>query len=660
MDKFVIRSDASGKNDTNKMSDGEDAPENPMNPPASSSGSAKRIIHLTCVSRKKSKVAPRKWNDDYITYGFYLTKEEKLMEYPKPTCLICGNYSLANASMVPNKLMRHLRTTHPDLQNKPRVYFERLRQSNMQLSDSMESRYSGSSSKPLVTSSLKIAHLLALKKKPFDDAEQLIIPAVKIICEEIGLQGKPVMEKIDNVAFSRMTMERRTILLADDLLEQSISKIANSPWIGIQFDESVDVTNRAQLLCYVRYVDADHIVEDFLFCEDLGIETTGKAIADTVINFFDTHDLDLGRCSSVTTDGAAAMTGVRNGAVALLKQNAPHLEGTHCDIHRQNLATKKGGLLDEVVNDCTSIINFIKSKAKNSRMFTELCSQMDAEHASLLFHCEIRWLSIGIALSRLFTLRKGVFSFLSKHACPKAALFCNDLWRAKLGYLCDILAKINQLNLSLQGVGQDIFSTQDKIKAFIRKIRVWIARVEQNNISDFESFTEAVKESQDENTDSKAIPVICQHLRQLESNFKHYFPSSEASDNSKNWIVNPFLSTVSTSGLSNHDAELLIELSCDSEMKLKFHSLDRCDFWVHVFHDTHYHSLGEKAVKKLVAFHSTYQSERGFSDFVIIKNKKRNRLSNDSLKSLLRNALTKNVQPRFERIANLIQQQKSH
>ena len=36
-----------------------------------------------------------------------------------------------------------------------------------------------------------------------------------------------------------MTMERRTILLPDDLIDQSSSsKIVNSLWIGLQFHES--------------------------------------------------------------------------------------------------------------------------------------------------------------------------------------------------------------------------------------------------------------------------------------------------------------------------------------------------------------------------------------------------------------------------------------
>jgi len=39
--------------------------------------------------RKRLVVKKHKWNDDYITYGFYHAKEEILNLYPSQHCLFC-------------------------------------------------------------------------------------------------------------------------------------------------------------------------------------------------------------------------------------------------------------------------------------------------------------------------------------------------------------------------------------------------------------------------------------------------------------------------------------------------------------------------------------------------------------------------------------------
>lgn len=75
-------------------------------------------------------------------------------------------------------------------------------------------------------------------------------------------------------------------------------------------------------------------------------------------------------------------------------------------IHREALAAKE--LLpdvNKVLLNAIRAINFIKSKLLNFRLFTILCNEMDSDHKKLLFHTEVKWLSHGKILSRLFELR---------------------------------------------------------------------------------------------------------------------------------------------------------------------------------------------------------------------------------------------------------------
>jgi hypothetical protein len=52
--------------------------------------------------------------------------------------------------------------------------------------------------------------------------------------------------------------------------------------------------------------------------------------------------------------------------------------------------------------------------------------------------------------------------------------FEDEEWLCRLAYLTDIFQKLNELNLALQGFGNHIFSMQDKITAFYRKLFLWL------------------------------------------------------------------------------------------------------------------------------------------------------------------------------------------
>jgi hypothetical protein len=120
----------------------------------------------------------------------------------------------------------------------------------------------------------------------------------------------------------------------------------------------------------------------------------------------------------------------------------------------------------------------------NTRLFRQLCAQIDSEHTGLLFHSEIRWLSLGTDLKRLFELRHEVHLFL-KTMTPLSSHFEDEAWLCWLAYLTDIFSKLNDLNLYLQGNGNNIFSMEDKVHAFYRKLLVWQGRVKSGNLAAF-------------------------------------------------------------------------------------------------------------------------------------------------------------------------------
>ena len=57
------------------------------------------------------------------------------------------------------------------------------------------------------------------------------------------------------------------------------------------------------------------------------------------------------------------------------------------------------------------VVNYIESGASNTRLFLQICEEMDATHQSLLFLTQVLWSSKGNILARLFELKEEVDSF---------------------------------------------------------------------------------------------------------------------------------------------------------------------------------------------------------------------------------------------------------
>ena len=106
------------------------------------------------------------------------------------------------------------------------------------------------------------------------------------------------------------------------------------------------------------------------------------------------------------TDGAAAMTGQLSGLTIWIKEVAPGCEFAHYVIHIEMLASRKiSSKLHKVLNDVIKMINHVKTNSLNTRLFEQLCEEIDAEQKCLLLHIEVRWLSSRKSLNKVFELR---------------------------------------------------------------------------------------------------------------------------------------------------------------------------------------------------------------------------------------------------------------
>ncbi|XP_037683694.1 zinc finger MYM-type protein 6 isoform X1 [Choloepus didactylus] len=557
---------------------------------------------------------------------------------PRPQCVICGEI-LPSENMKPANLSHHLKTKHSELENKPLDFFE-------QKSLGMECQNSSLKKCLLVEKSLmKASYLIALQiaasKKPFHFAEELIKPYLVEMCSEV--LGSSAGDKMKTIPLSNNTIGHRIDELSADIEDQLIQKVRESKWFALQIDESSEISETALLLCYVRFIDynCSDIKEELLCCIEIPFQITGFAIFELINKYIDSKSLNWKHCVGLCTDGAASITGRCSGLRAKIQEVAMNkVAFTHCFIHREHLVAEKlSPCLHEILLQSAQILSFIKSNALNSRMLTILCEEMGSEHVNLPLHAEVRWISRGRILTRLFELRHEIEIFLNQKHSDLAKYFHDEEWVAKLAYLSDIFSLINELNLSLQGTMTTFFNLYNKIDIFKKKLKIWLKRIQENDYDMFPSFSE-FSNSSDFNKKS-ITSIIFEHLEGLSEMFNDCYPPEDDLRSGNLWIINPFTDH-QNSNLSDVEEAKLTQLSSDLGLQAMFKSMSVTQFWINA--ETSYPELHEKAMKFLLPFSTVYLCDATFS--ALTESKQRNLLVSGST---LRLAVTSLI-PRIEKL----------
>ncbi|XP_030289596.1 zinc finger BED domain-containing protein 5-like [Sparus aurata] len=369
-----------------------------------------------------------------------------------------------------------------------------------------------------------------------------------------AMHGEKISNTLLTIPLSNDTVGRRIQDIANDIKDQLIDRVRKSGRFSLQIDECTDVSGDAQLLAFVRYSYEGKMHEDMLFCSSMEGTCTGRDIFNKLSSNIQKEGLRWESCVSVCTDGAGAMQGARKGLRACVLEVAPHVKFLHCMIYREALAGRcLEPELRDVLQTSVKIVNFIKSRPLQSRLFATLCHEMGSDHEALLFHTEVRWLSHGKVLTRLFELREEVRIFLSDCSSPLADYLTDPKWVASLAYLASILDKLNSLNLSLQGPNTNVLTLSDKVTGFKRKLERWAVSL-------------------------------------LES-FNKYFPDDDTPEK-YDWICQPF--TASTAHhLSSELQDALLDLSSDRTLQTAFSACTLEEFWLSVA--TEYAALSKAA-----------------------------------------------------------------
>ena len=633
MDKFLV----------NKRKGAEDAVCDAQNLTAVEETTQKSTVGRPALVGKKctGKISkPRLYKKDYMKLGFTFSGNEN---NPCPQCLVCGDI-LANESMVPNKLQRHFSLKHSNLSTKPVEYFIELSKSRKKQFTTFIKRMK--TSDKAQEASYLVAQIIAKNKEPHTIAETTIKESC---CAIVRTMFGPEFEmEVNKIPLADNTIGRRIQNMSDDIKLQ-IKDIFqdNNMMFALQLDESTDVSGLAQLLVFIRFIHNDRIIEQFLCCLELPMRTRGEDIFKTVNCFMKENNFSWLNCVGICTDGAPSMVGSIKGFTTLAKKENENIITTHCFLHREALVSQTiGNDLRRVIDKVVQMVNYIKSRPLKSRLFAHICEEMGAKFKNLILHTEVRWLSRGRVLCRVYELREMMLKLFEENQQNEFCDLIQDkLWCTKLAYLADIFEHLNKINTSMQGKGENILTSVDKICAMRDKIAIWKRKVKEGSFEMFSKTCECELKCD-------ISSLIVDHLTVLGEKVNHYFPNIEIQN--YDWIRNPFLATA-TINLSLTEEEELAEIKNDRSLLMNYEEGNLESFWIRV--SRMHPNLAKKALQILMQFSTSYICEVSFSTMTNLKTLKRGNLK--MLDSEMRVSLS-TIPPNIQKLCSSHQAHVSH
>ncbi|XP_067132339.1 zinc finger BED domain-containing protein 5-like [Centruroides vittatus] len=352
--------------------------------------------------------------------------------------------------------------------------------------------------------------------------------------------------------------------MAADVRNQTIQQVSSSEFFSIQFDESTDVANVSQFLCFVRYeCDRDtSIKENMLFCKTVQSHATGQCLFDVFYEATRNYtNIDWTKCIAVCSDDAKTITGKNSGSMKILRDRLiPRVEWTHCFLHRRTLVTKNmPENLNQILCEAVKLVNFIKSRPLENRLFAK------------------RWLLRGKVLTRVLKLRDELIIFFKDKQMPFSLFLQNNECMLLLAYLADVFSHLNNSNVNLQGRDKNILLMTD-----IKKLDIWIIRLQSKNLDMFPFTLDYIEKNLNEQDTiiHHSLDCMKMHLRELKTQLTEYFPEDK-DDFSKRWVLNPFSeNVVAATKLPVEIHDQFIEMSADKTLKLQFTSEDLNMFWL--------------------------------------------------------------------------------
>lgn len=203
-----------------------------------------------------------------------------------------------------------------------------------------------------------------------------------------------------------------------------VETLQKSPFLAIMGDESTDIRTRTELSVCFRYISDGRPVETF-FCLHQLRSTDSSTISNAILNLVKEHRIPLCNIYWIAFDGAANMSGRKNGVQAMLKKEMPNAHYIHCRSHLLNLAAANVANdfkpLRALFSAFNSLWKFFHNSPKKHGGLDDIQKVLDDPVLQLVRAGDTRWTSNYRAVKAIrVTLRAIVYALQEIHASSGA------------------------------------------------------------------------------------------------------------------------------------------------------------------------------------------------------------------------------------------------
>ena len=189
------------------------------------------------------------------------------------------------------------------------------------------------------------------------------------------------------------------------ILRQLLKDIYAADNFTLIADEATDISHSEQMCIAIRWVDCTYnIYEEALGLvqlPDIKALTLFSVIKDVLVRC----SLPISNCIGQVYNGAANMSGIRNGIQALMKKEADHCRYVHCFAHSLNLCvqdvTKKCELLRNCMAFIFQLVQLIKFSPKRLNLFESMRKEISLSEGESALIPSLRTLPYRVDYSPL-------------------------------------------------------------------------------------------------------------------------------------------------------------------------------------------------------------------------------------------------------------------
>lgn len=546
------------------------------------------------------------------------------------------------------------------------------------MSSTMSTTSTSSDHNEIKSIELRIAALVAKHNIPFK-----VVDHLEGLIKEIAKY--PDAAKNISIKRSKCTAIIKNVL--GNYAQSILIKQLQSRHFSLLIDESTDITGTKHLAIVCRFVESGIVHDKFL--ELLPIpDATALKIYEVIVKFFTTHSIDYKKnLIGFGADGANTMMGERNSVQTLLKGDVPHLVVVRCVCHSLALCanhacSKLPSVIEELVRD---IHTYFQHSFKRQHHFKNFQNFVGAKPHRILQNSQTRWLSLLSVVRRVIEQYDALkYYFTSENLDEHVAsskLICDRLYDkinlCYLQFLEFVLPYIVELNIEFQSESPKLFSLYHRMSALIKIIlecyikpeflkNVDLATVQYQNprlykiLEDLDlgpKIAESFSTNYFSESEKRDFRITCLNFYiDLVSQIFKRFPFHSDFVNAvklMNFLHPPNIRKINSLGhlLNSNMFRFVISNINDLEKEWRFlrnddsiaqlFELGTMEFWKEIGKiKKGDDSLAFPNVIKLISFvstlpHSNACVERIFSKINVNKTKLRNRLSTETLSSIL-------------------------